>query len=100
MPVPSAIFDEVFGKLFQLRAGGPVIGSDPFFTSQSERLAALSVRHAVPTIYQYREFAVAGGLLSYGGSITDLYRLVASTPGGFKGASRPTCRCSSPPRSN
>jgi putative tryptophan/tyrosine transport system substrate-binding protein len=68
-------FDEVFGKLFQLHAGGLVIGSDPFFTSQSERLAALSVRHAVPTIYQYREFTVAGGLLSYGGSITDSYRL-------------------------
>jgi putative ABC transport system substrate-binding protein len=51
-----------------------VIGSDPFFTSRSEQLAALSVRHAVPTIYQYREFAVAGGLLSYGGSLTSSYR--------------------------
>jgi putative ABC transport system substrate-binding protein len=39
-----------------------VIGSDPFFTSRSEQLAGLSVRYAVPTIYQYREFAVAGGL--------------------------------------
>jgi putative ABC transport system substrate-binding protein len=67
-------FDEVFAKLIQLRAGGLVIGSDPFFTSRSEQLAALSVRHAVPTIYQYREFAVAGGLLSYGGSLTSSYR--------------------------
>jgi putative ABC transport system substrate-binding protein len=68
-------FDEVFAKLIKTRAGGLVIGSDPFFTSRTEQLAALSVRYAVPTIYQYREFAVAGGLLSYGGSITDSYRL-------------------------
>jgi putative tryptophan/tyrosine transport system substrate-binding protein len=67
-------FNAVFAKLVQLRAGGLVIGSDPFFTSRSEQLAALSVRHAVPTIYQYREFAVAGGLLSYGGSLTSSYR--------------------------
>jgi putative tryptophan/tyrosine transport system substrate-binding protein len=82
-------FDEVFGKLFQLRAGGLVIGSDPFFTSQSERLAALSVRHAVPTIYQYREFAVAGGLLSYGGSITDSYRLGGVYTGRILKGARP-----------
>jgi putative ABC transport system substrate-binding protein len=68
-------FDVVFAKLIQLRAGGLVIGSDPFFTSRNQQLAALSVRYAVPTIYQYRESAVAGGLLSYGGSIIDSYRL-------------------------
>ena len=59
-------FDGVFAKLIQLRAGGLVIGPDPFFSSRSEQLAALTVRHAVPTIYENREFAVAGGLLSYG----------------------------------
>jgi putative ABC transport system substrate-binding protein len=48
-----------------------VIGSDLFFTSRSERLAALTVRHAVPSIYQFREFAAAGGLMGYGGSIID-----------------------------
>ena len=48
-----------------------MIGSDLFFTSKSEQLAALSVRHAVPSIYQFREFAAKGGLLSYGGSSTD-----------------------------
>ena len=53
-----------------------MIGSDPFFNSQSEQLAALAVRHAVPAIYQYREFAAAGGLMSYGGSLTDMYRQV------------------------
>ena len=54
-------FDTVFATLAQLRAGGLVIGSDPFFNSQSEQLAALAIRHGVPAIYQYREFAAAGG---------------------------------------
>ena len=53
-----------------------MIGGDPFFTSRSEQLAALTVRHAVPAIFQRaRTFAVAGGLLSYGADITDAYRL-------------------------
>ena len=55
---------------------GLVIGSDPFFNSQSEQLAALAVRHAVPAIYQYRKFAAAGGLTSYGGRLADSYRQV------------------------
>jgi putative ABC transport system substrate-binding protein len=64
-------FDSIFARLAQIRAGALIIGSDLFFTSRSERLAALSLRHAVPSIYQFREFAHAGGLMSYGGSITD-----------------------------
>jgi putative ABC transport system substrate-binding protein len=67
-------FDGVFAKLIELRAGGLVIAGDPFFTDRQEQLAALAVRHAVPAIYQGREFAVAGGLMSYGGS-TEAYRL-------------------------
>ena len=69
-------FDAVFATLRQLRAEALVIGPDPFFTSRREQLAALTVRHAVPTIYQYREFAVAGGLMSFGGSNSDSYRQV------------------------
>ena len=57
-----------------LRAGALVIGTDPFFTSQGEKLGATSLRFAMPAIYQYREFTAAGGLMSYGGSITDSYR--------------------------
>src|SRR5437660_5688107 len=68
-------FDGVFAKLTQLRAGGLVIGGDAFFNSRSEQLAALTVRHAVPTIFQHRHFAAAGGLMSYGSDLTDLYRL-------------------------
>jgi ABC-type uncharacterized transport system substrate-binding protein len=67
--------DTVFATLAQLQAGGLVIGGDPFFNSQSKQLAAIAIRHAVPAIYQYREFAAAGGLMSYGGSLTDMYRL-------------------------
>jgi putative ABC transport system substrate-binding protein len=74
-------FDEVFTKLIQLRAGGLVIGPDTFFTSQKEQLAALAVRHAVPTIYQTREFALAGGLLSYGADTADAYRLTGNYVG-------------------
>src|SRR5215212_9996332 len=61
----------VFTGFAQLRAGGLVIGGESFFNSRSEYLGALSIRHAVPVIYQIREFAAAGGLVSYGASIAD-----------------------------
>jgi putative ABC transport system substrate-binding protein len=69
-------FDTVFAALVQLRAGALVIGPDTFFNTRSEQLAALSLRHAVPAIYQYRRFAAAGGLMSYGSDETEYYRLV------------------------
>jgi putative ABC transport system substrate-binding protein len=74
-------FDGVFAKLIQLRAGGLVIGSDPFFTSRTEELAALAVHHGVPAVYHWREFAVAGGLVSYGAAVTDVYRLAGNYAG-------------------
>jgi putative ABC transport system substrate-binding protein len=67
--------DMVFATLVQLRAGGLVVGGDVFFTSRSEQLAALTLRHVVPSIFQDRAFAAAGGLISYGGNLTDSYRL-------------------------
>jgi putative ABC transport system substrate-binding protein len=67
-------FDTVFASLVQLRAGGLVIGADALFNSRSEQLAALTVRHAVPAIYQFREFVSAGGLMSYGTTVVDTYR--------------------------
>jgi putative tryptophan/tyrosine transport system substrate-binding protein len=68
-------FDSVFASLLQLKAGALAIGSDPVFTNRSEQLAALTVRHSVPAVYEDREFVAAGGLMSYGGSIADCYRL-------------------------
>jgi putative ABC transport system substrate-binding protein len=68
-------FNDVFAKLRQLRAGGLVIEADPFFISRNDLLADLTVRHAVPAIFQFREFAAAGGLMSYGGSLPEAYRL-------------------------
>ena len=69
-------FDTVFAKLTELRAGGLVIAGDAFFTSHAKQLAALTVQHGVPAIYQWREFAAAGGLMSYGSDITETHRLV------------------------
>jgi len=74
-------FDGVFARLIQLRAGGLVIGPDPFFTTRREHLAALALRHAVPTVYHNRGFAVAGGLLSYGAEFTDAYHLAGNYTG-------------------
>jgi putative ABC transport system substrate-binding protein len=74
-------FDGVFAKLIQLRAGGLVIEGDPLFTNRAEQLATLTLRHAVPAVYQWREFAVAGGLLSYGSAVTDSYRLAGNYTG-------------------
>jgi putative tryptophan/tyrosine transport system substrate-binding protein len=68
-------FDAVFAKLVQLGAGGLVIGPDPFFTSRMERLAELAVRNAVPAVFEGREFAAAGGLISYGGNAADAFHL-------------------------
>jgi ABC-type uncharacterized transport system substrate-binding protein len=69
-------FDGVFASLAQLRASGLVIGGETLFTTGSKQLAALALRHAVPAIYQFREFAAAGGLISYGASLLDAHRLV------------------------
>jgi putative ABC transport system substrate-binding protein len=69
-------FERVFAKLSELRAGGLVIGGSALFTSHVKQLAALTVQHAVPAIYQHREFAAAGGLMGYGADITDTHRLV------------------------
>jgi putative ABC transport system substrate-binding protein len=68
-------FDAAFASLSQGQVPGLVIGTDGFLVSQSEQLAALTVRHSLPTIFQYRAFVTAGGLMSYGGSVTDSYRL-------------------------
>ena len=74
-------FEGVFAKLVDLRAAGLVISADNLFSSYSEQLAALTVRHSVPAIYARREFAAAGGLLSYGSDIAESYRLAGMYTG-------------------
>ena len=74
-------FDVAFANVARLRADALVIGTDGLFTSHSEQLATLAVRHAVPAVYKGRAFAEAGGLLSYGSDLSDTYRLA----GGYTG---------------
>ena len=69
-------FDAVFANARQLRASGLVIDPDQLFVNYSEQLAQVALRHGVPTIFMYRDFATAGGLMSYGGSLKELYGLV------------------------
>ena len=67
-------FEKVFATSAQLQAGGVVISGDPFFNTRSDQLAAAAVRYAMPAVYQFHEFAAAGGLASYGSSIKDTHR--------------------------
>ena len=82
-------FDTVFAKLGQLRVTALMISADPLFTSHSAQLAALAVRHAIPTIYARREFAAAGGLLSYGSDIADSYHLAGVYTGRVLNGEKP-----------
>jgi putative ABC transport system substrate-binding protein len=68
-------FDGIFAKLNELRVFALIISADAFFSSHTEQLGTLAMRHAIPTVYARGEFAKAGGLLSYGSDITESYRL-------------------------
>jgi putative ABC transport system substrate-binding protein len=73
--------DEAFEKLASLRIAALVVAGDPFYDTRVEKLAALTARHKVPAIFQFREYAAAGGLMSYGVDLADSYRQVGAYAG-------------------
>jgi ABC-type uncharacterized transport system substrate-binding protein len=81
--------DAVFANLVQQQVGALVIGGDPFFNSRGEHIGALSVRYAVPTIFQFHEFAAGGGLVSYGADLVDSYRQVGIYAGRILNGEKP-----------
>jgi putative ABC transport system substrate-binding protein len=83
-------FDAVFATLAQLRADALIIGGDPFFTSRSRQLGELTLARRVPAIYEFHEFAAAGGLISYGTSLADAYRQVGSYTGRILKGEKPS----------
>jgi len=82
-------FEKAFAALAEQRASALIIGPDPLFNSRRDQLAALAIRHAVPTISQIREFAEAGGLMSYGTSIEDSFRIAGLQTGRLLKGERP-----------
>jgi putative ABC transport system substrate-binding protein len=94
-------FDTAFASLAPMHAGALLVGNDPFFFSRRDELVTLAARHAVPAIYEWREFVTAGGLASYGTSIADMYRrLGAYVARVWRAPSPPICRSNSRRHSN
>jgi putative ABC transport system substrate-binding protein len=81
--------DEVFSSLGRLRPGALMISGSAFFRSQSSRLAELSIRHAIPSSFNTREFALSGGLMSYGDRGTDLWRIAGAYAGRILNGAKP-----------
>jgi len=81
--------DAAFTTLVQLRTGALVIGVDALFVGRSQQLAELATRYAIPTMTQFREFTVAGGLMTYGTNLADAYRQVGVYTGRILNGEKP-----------
>jgi putative ABC transport system substrate-binding protein len=86
----TADLDQAFDSIETLGIRGLVVPADPLFDSQRDRIVALAARHAVAAIYSIREYAVAGGLMSYGASLTDAYRRAAVYVGRILKGAKPS----------
>jgi putative ABC transport system substrate-binding protein len=94
----SREIEAAFATLVRNRAEALLVGTDPFFYSRRLQLATLATRHAIPAVYTVREYPEAGGLMSYGTSLTEVYRhLGAYLAASSRAPSRPTCRSRSRP---
>jgi len=82
-------FEPAFAMLVQRRADALVVSNDPFFNNHRDRLVALAARFKVPAIYEFREFADAGGLMSYGTSLADAYRQIGVYTGRILKGAKP-----------
>jgi putative ABC transport system substrate-binding protein len=82
-------FEAAFASLSRLQAGALLVGNDPFFYTRREQLVALAARFAAPAIYEWREFATAGGLVSYGTSLTAMYRKFGAYVGRVLAGAKP-----------
>jgi putative tryptophan/tyrosine transport system substrate-binding protein len=84
-----AEIDTAFESLAALRAGALVVYGDPFFTNRKDQIIALAARHAVPAVYEWREFVVAGGLMSYGTNFSDSWRQAGVLTGKILAGAKP-----------
>jgi putative ABC transport system substrate-binding protein len=83
-------FDAAYSTVVQQRSGALLVCASPFFNTRREQLVVLAARHALPTIYEWRDFAAAGGLMSYGTSLADAYRQVGVYGGLILKGAKPT----------
>jgi putative ABC transport system substrate-binding protein len=86
----EADLDAAFAQLSELRAGALLVAADPFFNSRREQLIALAMHHAIPAIYEFREFPLAGGLMSYGTSLVNAYHQVGAYTGRILKGEKPS----------
>jgi putative ABC transport system substrate-binding protein len=82
--------DAAFANMVQQRIGALLGASDPFFYNRRDHIVSLAARHRIPAIYYLRDFARAGGLMAYGNSLTELYRLVGVYTGRILKGEKPT----------